>query len=128
MSIEYILDRVGKKLGINPSDNHQRAIMLDYLNEAAQELYEESDMVGSLVEDSFYVQGNKTIALPSNVSSIRAIREKESKYPWKIANLTERYSRNNLEQDDRHESGSNRCNVYDNRNSYRICCGYFQSF
>ena len=101
MSVEYILDRVGKKLGINPSDNHQRAIMLDYLNEAAQELYEESDMVGSLVEDSFYVQGNKTIALPSNVSSIRAIREKESKYPWNIANLTERYSRNNLEQDDR---------------------------
>ena len=49
MSVEYILDRVGKKLGINPSDNHQRAIMLDYLNEAAQELYEESDMDGSLV-------------------------------------------------------------------------------
>jgi len=64
MSVEYILDRAGKKLGINPNDNHQRSIMLDYLNEGAQELYEESDMVGSLVEDSFYVQGNKTIALP----------------------------------------------------------------
>ena len=101
MSVEYILDRAGKKLGINPGDNHQRSIMLDYLNEAAQELYEESDMVGSLVEDSFYVQGNKTIALPSNVSSIRAIREKESKYPWKLSNLTERYAYNNLEQDDR---------------------------
>jgi len=101
MSVAYILDRVGKKLGINPNDNHQRSIMLGYLNEGAQELYEESDMVGSLVEDSFYVQGNKTIALPNNVSSIRAIREKESKYPWKLSNLTERYSYNNLEQDDR---------------------------
>lgn len=101
MSVEYILDRVGKKLGINPNDNHQRSIMLDYLNEAAQELYEESDMVGSLTEDSFYVQGDKTIALPSNVSSIRAMREKESKYPWVLTNLTERYSRNNVEQDDR---------------------------
>ena len=58
MSVEYILDRAGKKLGINPDDNHQRSIMLDYLNEGAQELYEESDMVGSLVEDSFYVQGD----------------------------------------------------------------------
>lgn len=58
-------------------------------------------MVGSLVEDSFYVQGNKTIALPSNVSSIRAVREKESKYPWNLSNLTERYAYNNLEQDDR---------------------------
>tara|TARA_R100000664_G_scaffold7716_2_gene12932 strand:+ start:434 stop:1402 length:969 start_codon:yes stop_codon:yes gene_type:complete len=101
MSVEYILDRVGKKLGINPNDNHQRSIMLDYLNEAAQELYEESDMVGSLTEDSFYVQGDKTIALPSNVSSIRAMREKESQYPWVLTNLTERYSRNNVEQDDR---------------------------
>ena len=101
MSVEYILDRVGKKLGINPNDNHQRSIMLDYLNEAAQELYEESDMVGSLTEDSFYVQGDKTVALPSNVSSIRAMREKESKYPWVLTNLTERYSRNNVEQDDR---------------------------
>jgi hypothetical protein len=101
MSVEYILDRAGKKLGVNPSDNHQRSIMLDYLNEGAQELYEESDMVGSLVEDSFYVQGNKTIALPSNVSSIRAVREKESKYPWSLSNLTERYAYNTLEQDDR---------------------------
>jgi len=101
MSVEYILDRAGKKLGINPNDNHQRSIMLDYLNEGAQELYEESDMVGSLVEDSFYVQGNKTIALPSNVSSVRAIREKESKYPWNLSNLTERYSRNNISQEDR---------------------------
>jgi hypothetical protein len=75
--------------------------MLDYLNEGAQELYEESDMVGSLVEDSFYVQGNKTIALPSNVSSVRAIREKESQYPWNLSNLVERYARNNIEQDDR---------------------------
>ena len=50
MSVAYILDRVGKKLGINPNDNHQRSIMLGYLNEGAQELYEESDMVGSLVE------------------------------------------------------------------------------
>jgi len=101
MSVEYILDRVGKKLGINPNDNHQRSIMLGYLNEGAQELYEESDMVGSLVEDSFYVQGNKTIALPSNVSSIRAVREKESKYPWNLSSLTERYTYNNLGQDDR---------------------------
>ena len=101
MSVEYILDRVGKKLGINPNDNHQRSIMLDYLNEAAQALYAESDMVGSLTEDSFYVQGDKTIALPSNVSSIRAMREKESQYPWVLTNLTERYSRNNVEQDDR---------------------------
>jgi hypothetical protein len=101
MSVEYILDRAGKKLGVNPNDNHQRSIMLAYLNEGAQELYEESDMVGSLVEDSFYVQGNKTIALPSNVSSIRAIREKESKYPWSLSGITERYTYNNLEQDDR---------------------------
>jgi len=50
MSVEYILDRFGKKVGMLPSDTNQRALLLNYLNEAAQELYEQSDMPGSLEE------------------------------------------------------------------------------
>ena len=41
MSVEYILDRFGKKVGMVPSDTSQRALLLDYLNEAAKELYEQ---------------------------------------------------------------------------------------
>ena len=100
MSVEYILDRFGKKVGMLPSDTSQRALLLDYLNEAAQELYEQSDMPGSLEEAEFYVQGDKTIAMPSDVYTIREIREKGSNHDmWETVPLTERYRENNWSAD-----------------------------
>ena len=100
MSVEYILDRFGKKVGMLPSDTSQRALLLDYLNEAAQELYEQSDMPGCLEEAEFYVQGDKTIAMPSDVYTIRAIREKSgTNVPWETEPLTARYRENNWASD-----------------------------
>ena len=100
MSVEYILDRFGKKVGMVPSDTNQRALLLDYLNEAAQELYEQSDMPGCLEEAEFYVQGDKTVALPSNVYTIRGIREKAgTNVPWDTEALTARYRDNNWASD-----------------------------
>lgn len=100
MSVEYILDRFGKKIGMLPSDTSQRALLLDYLNEAAQELYEQSDMPGCLQEDEFYVQGDKTVALPSNVYAIRGIREKAgNNAEWETEALTARYRENNWASD-----------------------------
>ena len=96
MSVEYILDRFGKKVGMLPSDTSQRALLLDYLNEAAQELYEQSDMPGSLEEAEFYVQGDKTVAMPTDVYAIRSIREKAgSNAMWDAEPLTSRYRENN---------------------------------
>jgi hypothetical protein len=96
MSVEYILDRFGKKIGMLPSDTSQRALLLDYLNEAAQELYEQSDMPGSLEEAEFYVQGDKTVAMPADVYAVRSIREKAgSNAMWDTEPLTARYRENN---------------------------------
>ena len=98
MSVEYILDRFGKKVGMLPSDTSQRALLLDYLNEAAQELYEQSDMPGSLEEAEFYVQGDKTVAMPTNVYAIRGIREKAGiNNEWETEALTARYRENSWE-------------------------------
>jgi len=98
MSVEYILDRFGKKIGMLPSDTSQRALLLDYLNEAAQELYEQSDMPGCLEEAEFYVQGNKTVAMPPDVYAIRGIREKAgNNAEWETEALTARYRENNWE-------------------------------
>ena len=96
MSVEYILDRFGKKVGMLPSDTSQRALLLDYLNEAAQELYEQSDMPGCLEEAEFYVQGDKTVALPADVYTVRSIREKAGNNAmWDTEALTARYRENN---------------------------------
>jgi len=98
MSVEYILDRFGKKIGMSPSDTSQRGLLLDYLNEAAQELYEQSDMPGCLEEAEFYVQGNKTVAMPPNVYAIRGIREKAgTNAEWETEALTARYRENSWE-------------------------------
>ena len=100
MSVEYILDRFGKKIGMLPSDTSQRALLLDYLNEAAQELYEQSDMPGCLEEAEFYVQGDKTVALPANVYAIRGIREKSgNNAEWETEALTAHYRENNWASD-----------------------------
>ena len=98
MSVEYILDRFGKKVGMLPSDTSQRALLLDYLNEAAQELYEQSDMPGSLEEAEFYVQGDKTVAMPADVYAIRFVREKSGRNEeWETESLSARYRENNWE-------------------------------
>jgi len=100
MSVEYILDRFGKKVGMLPSDDNQRSLLLDYLNEAAQELYEQSDMPGALEEAEFYVQGDKTIAMPADVYAIRGIREKASNNDiWDAEPMTARYRENGWETD-----------------------------
>ena len=100
MSVEYILDRFGKKVGMSQSDTSQRALLLDYLNEAAQELYEQSDMPGCLEEAEFYVQGDKTVALPADVYAIRGIREKAgNNAEWETEALTARYRENNWASD-----------------------------
>ena len=87
MSAEYIIDRFGKKVGLNPSDENQRFVILDFLNEAMQSVYEYVDIPGALVEEEFYVAGNKRIAMSRDVQSIRAMREKESQLPWTARNL-----------------------------------------
>tara|TARA_R100000306_G_C4357869_1_gene133717 strand:+ start:286 stop:1287 length:1002 start_codon:yes stop_codon:yes gene_type:complete len=90
-----MLERFGAKVGLSASDTNQRNVMLGILNEAAQYVYEETDIVGSLVEDEFYVAGNQRIAMPKEVYAIRAMREKTSKVPWKLTDQRAEYQSNN---------------------------------
>ena len=50
MSAEYIIDRFGRKVGLNAGDSNQRYVILDFLNEAMQSIYEHVDIPGSLVD------------------------------------------------------------------------------
>ena len=101
MSAEYIIDRFGRKVGLNAGDDNQRYIILDFLNEAMQSIYEQVDIPGSLVEEEFYVAGKQRIALSRDVHAIRAMREKESKLTWSINNLLSEYNQNNWRSDSR---------------------------
>lgn len=95
MSVKFILNRVGKKMGLNPSDTDQRDTLLRFLNEAAVELYDQSDMPNSLMEQVFKVNGDQTITCPSYVGEIRALRELDSQLAWSITQMRPRYNQFN---------------------------------
>lgn len=92
MGVKYILSQAGNKMGLNPSVPSQRAVMLRFLNEAAVELYDQSDMVGSLYEDLYKINGDQTVAFPANVGQLRAARPYDTQMPWHINQMRPRYN------------------------------------
>lgn len=95
MSVLYILTQAGNKMGLQPSNAQQRAVLLRFLNEAAVELYVQADMANSLVEQVFKVNGDQTISLPNDVGQLRAVREYNSHIPWHINQMRPRYNQSN---------------------------------
>ena len=75
MPVSYILNRVGTKMGLNPSIPAERNVLLGFLNEAADELYAQSDMEGSCFEQVFKINGDQTISFPYYVGAVRAMRD-----------------------------------------------------
>jgi hypothetical protein len=92
MSVQYILKQVGAKLGLSTSASGSRAVLLRYLNEAADELYSQCDITGSVMEQVFKVNGDQTVALPMYVGPIRAARDANNRVPWHINQLRPRYN------------------------------------
>jgi hypothetical protein len=94
MPVKYILSQAGKKLGLTNTavGSNDRLTLLRYLNEAAMELYDQSDMAGSLMEQVFKVNGDQTITVPWYVAAIRGVREYASMQNWHINRMrTPRY-------------------------------------
>lgn len=95
MSVKYILQQFGNKVGLNPSQTNQRATMLRFVNEAARELYDQSDMVGSQMEQLFKINGDQTISFPTYVGELRAVRPWDTETPWHINQMRPRYNQIN---------------------------------
>ena len=94
--VGYILQQAGKKLGISwQVGNPQRTTLLRYLNEAARELYDQSDAVGIDMEQVFKVNGDQTITCPYYVGPIRGVRELASQQVWHINRMRPRYNQFN---------------------------------
>jgi hypothetical protein len=87
MSVKNIVSEFSRKTGIT-----DRNVVLSFLNVAAQELYEEADLEGSLMEQSFYVDEFRTLAFPTYVGQIRAMRENVSQIRWELINHGPKYS------------------------------------
>ena len=99
MPLSYILNQVGKKMGLDPSVAGERSTLLRFVNEAALELYHISDMAGTLQEQYFKILPNQTIALPHYVGQVRAMRQAESGIAMKLSQLRPRYNEFNWQDE-----------------------------
>lgn len=95
MALLYILNQLGAKMGLDPAEVSQRATLLRFINEAANELYDLNDADGILREQLFQVNGDLSIALPSNVGPLRAMREYSTHVAWHLYNMRPRYNQFN---------------------------------
>ena len=95
MPVSYILSQAGSKMGLNPNATSSRATLLRFLNEAAAEVYDQSDPPGSMMEQVFKVNGDQTISCPSYVGQIRGVREVDSQIAWSINRMRPRYNQFN---------------------------------
>jgi|SRR5882724_4042251 len=95
MSVGYILRQAGAKIGQNPQDPGERLTLLRFLNEAARELYVQSDMPGSLQELTFKINGDQTVTMPMFVGRVRAAREAASQMAWHFNQIRPRYNQFN---------------------------------
>lgn len=92
MSLQYILNQVGKKIGLNPADAGQRVLLLDKINSGVRELWNTSDMAGILEEQYFKINANQTISLPDYVGQIRAMRQAYDHIAIKLSQMRPRYN------------------------------------
>lgn len=92
MGVYYILSQAGRKMSLNPSLSSDRDTLLRYLNEGARELYDQSDMIGILMEQVFKVNGDQTISLPYYVGPVRAARQLYGHHAWTISQMRPRYN------------------------------------
>ena len=95
MPVSYILKAAGSKTGLNPAGTASRLTLLRWLNEAQEELYDEADPPGSLMEQAFKVNGDQTISMPCNVGPIRGVREIDSQIVWSMNRMRPRYAQFN---------------------------------
>jgi hypothetical protein len=90
MSLSYIIDEFSEKCGYVVTDN--RELVLKIINRAAKEVYEKTDLPGSLMEVTVMVLPDGVVALPYYVGELRNIRAHYTFERLELQELAARYS------------------------------------
>lgn len=94
MSLLYILNKVKANTGWSDPDltEEMRDLLVDRVNEAAQEIYDSLDLPEILREININVNSNNTIALPAFIGELRAIRNRRWDGQLKLRDIRPRYA------------------------------------
>ena len=75
MALKDIIAGSFAPMGLNPTVQNDRLLLVSKINAAARELWEQTDLVGSMAEQTFTVSGSeKEISLPYYVDKVRGVR------------------------------------------------------
>lgn len=96
MTLRQIAARLGREIGLSADDEQQYDALVDLVNDAAQELYEQTDLPRALLEETVETPCAcvTRVTLPGRIGELRAIRDNFDKirlhdmrprynsYPW----------------------------------------------
>lgn len=92
MSLKSILDKWAIPLGYNPNNALERDLWIRKINIAAEEVYNMTDLIGSLREQVFEApEGIAMLTLPYYVANIRAVRHYDSLSKIQINDMRPHY-------------------------------------
>lgn len=93
MGLDYIIRRVAKYAGMTAYNTNlaQRAVLLDIINQAADEIYSRGDLPIQLREVYIRSTSNKELTLPTFVGELRAIRSSFWNDKWELQSMAQRY-------------------------------------
>lgn len=96
MSLKNILAKVSNVAGLSPDNDIQRLQLLTYINEAAEAVWADSDLNGSLYDLDVTVLDGSILVLPRNVLEIRAMIDNNVFLPrWNMVDLYTKYQEGN---------------------------------
>ena len=99
MPLIKVLRRFCQKTGLDKDSADARQVCLDYINEAAKELYDAQDYPYCLDELVLEVNRTGLVSLPPFVGIPRALREACTQIPWRLSTMRPRYHAGNWAQD-----------------------------
>jgi hypothetical protein len=93
MSLAYILRKVESSAGIGSAEENsaQRLWLLDIINEAADEIYQEKDLPLALKETYVRITNGNRVALPPYIGEVRAMRSTRWDNKWRLSDIRARY-------------------------------------
>ena len=78
MQFLELRQRLGREIGLRPEDSAQNAILGELINDAAREIYEQTDLPNTLREQTIQVNSDNNsqiVTLPAHMMEIRGIRD-----------------------------------------------------
>lgn len=77
MTRYQLINRLGRELGLKPNNEAQKDVLVNLLNDAAYEIYMQTDLPRTLMEQKFAIDSTdplRHVTLPGYVNDVRAVR------------------------------------------------------